>query len=431
MKEKLIIKGGKPLKGEVTVSGGKNPAVAVIPAALLCDGVCYIENLPEIEDVYIYIKMMRELGADVEFKDNTMRVDASSIHNHRVPVNLATRMRASYYLMGVLLARFGKAEVPFPGGCDIGARPMDQHLKGLRALGAKIELKRGVYVCEGKNLQGTEIYMDVSSVGATINIMLVAAKSEGITTIVNAAREPHIVDLANFLSSMGAVVKGAGTTTIRIQGRKHLHNCRYSILPDQIETGTWMAAAAATGGDITIRRCIPYHMEAVSAKLTEMGVKVIEGEDYLRVVGKGRPRPAQIKTLPYPGFPTDLQQPFAVLQAIATGTSTIIETVFESRFRYTEELVRMGANISVNGEVAVITGVEKLWGTDVKATDLRAGAAMLVAGLMADGETTISNVFYIDRGYEKLEEKLKSLGADVKRVKAHGSDEEDDPAGCL
>lgn len=431
MKEKLIIKGGKPLKGEVTVSGGKNPAVAVIPAALLCDGVCYIENLPEIEDVFIYIKMMRELGADVEFKDNTMRVDASSIHNHRVPVNLATRMRASYYLMGVLLARFGKAEVPFPGGCDIGARPMDQHLKGLRALGTKIELKRGVYVCEGKNLKGTEIYMDVSSVGATINIMLVAAKSEGITTIVNAAREPHIVDLANFLSSMGAVVKGAGTNTIRIQGRKHLHNCRYSILPDQIETGTWMAAAAATGGDITIRRCIPYHMEAVSAKLTEMGVKVIEGEDYLRVVGKGRPRPAQIKTLPYPGFPTDLQQPFAVLQAIATGTSTIIETVFESRFRYTEELVRMGANISVNGEVAVITGVEKLWGTDVKATDLRAGAAMLVAGLMADGETTISNVFYIDRGYEKLEEKLKNLGADVKRIKVHGSDEEDDPAGCL
>jgi UDP-N-acetylglucosamine 1-carboxyvinyltransferase len=430
LQEKLIIKGGKPLKGEVTVSGGKNPAVAVIPAALLCDGVCYIENLPEIEDVLIYIKMMRELGADVEFKDNVMRVDASSINNHKVPIQLATRMRASYYLMGVLLARFGKAEVPFPGGCDIGARPMDQHLKGLRALGAKIELKRGVYVCEGKNLKGTEVYMDVSSVGATINIMLVAAKSEGITTIVNAAREPHIVDLANFLSSMGAVVKGAGTNTIRIQGRKKLHSCRYSILPDQIETGTWMAAAAATGGDITIRGCIPYHMEAVSAKLTEMGIKVIEGEDYLRVIGTGRPHPVQIKTLPYPGFPTDLQQPFAVLQSVATGTSTIIETVFESRFRYTEELVRMGANISVNGEVAVITGVEKLWGTDVKATDLRAGAALLVAGLMADGETTISNVFYIDRGYEKLEQKLINLGADVSRIKTRGSSDEDDPAAC-
>jgi len=430
--EKLVIKGGKPLKGEVTVSGGKNPAVAIIPAALLCDGICYIENLPEIEDVYLLIKMMEDLGADVKFKNHTMRVDASCIHNHKVPVKLATQMRASYYLMGVLLGRFGKAEVPFPGGCDIGARPMDQHLKGLRALGAKIELKRGVYVCEGENLHGCEVYMDVSSVGATINIMLAAAKTDGITTIVNAAKEPHIVDLANFLSSMGAVVKGAGTNTIRIQGAPHMHDCRYSILPDQIETGTWMAAAAATGGDITIHGCIPYHMEAVSAKLTEMGARVIEGEDYLRVIGNGRPKPAHIKTLPYPGFPTDLQQPFSVLQAVASGTSTVIETIFESRFRHTEELVRMGANISVNGDVAVITGVENLWGTEVKATDLRAAAALIVAGLIADGETFISNMHHIDRGYEKLDEKLKTLGADVRRIKIkdNGNGNEDTSNGC-
>ena len=420
LQEKLLIKGGCPLKGEVTVSGGKNPAVAIIPAALLCDGICYIENLPEIEDVFLLIKMMEDLGADVEFENHTMKVDASSIHNHKVPVALATRMRASYYLMGVLLARFGRAEVPFPGGCDIGARPMDQHLKGLRALGAKIELIRGVYICEGENLHGADVYMDVSSVGATINTMLLAAKSEGITTIVNAAREPHIVDLANFLSSMGAVVKGAGTNTIRIQGRQHLHDCRYSILPDQIETGTWMAVAAGTCGDITIHGCIPYHMEAVSAKLTEMGIKVIEGEDYLRVIGNGRPKPVHIKTLPYPGFPTDLQQPFTVLQSIASGTSTVIETIFESRFRHTEELVRMGANISVNGDVAVITGVDKLWGTEVRATDLRAAASLLVAGLMADGETIISNVDYIDRGYERIEDKLKSLGADVTRIQSGG-----------
>ena len=416
MEEKIVIKGGKPLIGEVTVSGGKNPAVAVIPAVLLCDGICEIENLPMINDVFVLRDMLQALGAKVEIKNHTMIVDCSGVDKWQAPQHLVRRMRASNYLMGALLGRFGRAEVAFPGGCDIGARAMDQHLKGLRALGATIDLKRGIFDCKADKLVGREIYMDIVSVGATINIMLAAAKAEGTTTIVNAAREPHIVDLANFLSSMGAKVKGAGTATIRIQGSQHLKGCRYSILPDQIETGTWMAAAAATKGDLTIKGCVPYHMESVSAKLMEMGINVIEGEDYLRVIGTDTIRPTHIKTLPYPGFPTDLQQPFTVLLSVAKGTSTVIETIFESRFRHTDELVRMGAQIQVNGDVAVITGVDALWGAEVTATDLRASAALIVAGLMAEGTTTISNVRYIDRGYEGIDEKLRELGVDIQRV---------------
>jgi len=416
LEEKLIINGGKPLVGEVGVSGGKNPAVAVIPAALLSDEVCIIENLPHIEDVYVLIEMMEALGAKVQFDKGVMTIDPTGVDKHVAPVNLVRRMRASYYLIGALLGRFGKAEVAFPGGCDIGSRPMDQHMKGFRSLGAEIDLKGGIYQCSANNLHGAEVYLDVVSVGATINIMLAAARAEGVTTIVNAAREPHIVDLANFLSSMGAVVKGAGTATIRIQGKKYLKGCRYSILPDQIETGTWMVAAAATQGDITIRNCVPYHMESVSAKLLEIGANVIEGEDYLRVIGNGKPRPATITTLPYPGFPTDLQQPFTALLSVANGTSMIIETIFESRFRHTDELLRMGANIQVNGEVAVIKGVDELWGAEVSATDLRAAAALIVAGLMAKGTTTISNLKYIDRGYENIDYKLQLLGADIERV---------------
>lgn len=415
MENKIVINGGKPLIGEVTVSGGKNPAVAIIPAALMCDGVCYIENIPIIEDVIVLKKMMEQLGADVSIENNVMRVDPTGAKEWIVPDDLAREMRASYYLIGTLLAKFGKAQVAFPGGCDIGSRPMDQHLKGLRSLGAEIELERGVYICKADKLKGCEIYMDIASVGATINIMLAAAKAEGTTVIVNAAREPHIVDLANFLSAMGASVKGAGTSTIRIKGASELKGCRYSILPDQIETGTWMAVAAATRGDITIKGCVPYHMESVSAKLAEMGVEVIEGEDYLRVKGINRPKAAHIQTLPYPGFPTDLQQPFSVILSIAQGTSMVIETIFEARFRHIDELRRMGANIQISGDVAVITGVESLSGAEVMASDLRAGAALIVAGVMAQGTTIISNTKYIDRGYEDIVEKLKSVGADIKR----------------
>ena len=416
MEEKLVIHGGKRLVGEVTVSGGKNPAVAVLPATLLSSGVCTIDNLPMIEDVLVLKKMLEALGAVVEFREGSMRVDARPVNNYRAPAELVRRMRASSYLMGTLLGRFGRAEVGFPGGCDIGQRPMDQHIKGFRALGASVNLMRGVYECTAEKLVGAEIYLDIVSVGATINIMLAAAKAQGTTTIVNAAKEPHVVDLASFLNAMGARIKGAGTDTIRIQGVKELHGANYSILPDQIETGTWMAIAAATGGDITIRGCVPYHMESVSAKLVEMGMEVIEGEDYLRVIGHGRPRPANIKTLPYPGFPTDLQQIFSVLLSVGSGTSMITESIYESRFRYVDEVRRMGAQIRLEDRIAVIEGVDGLWGAPVTATDLRAGAALIVAGLMADGTTTISNVKYIDRGYERIDRKLNALGADIERV---------------
>ena len=416
MESKIIINGGKPLKGEVTVSGGKNSAVAIIPAALMCDDICYIENIPLIEDVLVLKKMMEKLGAKVTIEGNTMMVDPTEVSNWIVPDELAREMRASYYLMGTMLAKFGKAQVAFPGGCNIGSRPMDQHIKGLTALGAKIELKAGVYSCEADELRGCEIYMDVSSVGATINVMLAAARGKGTTIIVNAAREPHIVDLANFLSAMGATVKGAGTPTIRIKGVPKLKSCRYSILPDQIETGTWMAIAAASRGDITIKGCVPYHMESTSVKLAEMGVEVIEGEDYIRVRADKRPKAVHVQTLPYPGFPTDLQQPFSVILSTAEGTSMVIETIFESRFRHVDELRRMGANIQISGDVAVITGVESLSGADVIASDLRAGAALIVAGVMAQGTTVISNTKYIDRGYEGIVEKLKSVGADVHRT---------------
>ena len=416
IEEKLVLRGGKRLVGEVYVSGGKNPAVAVLPATLLSNDICTIDNLPMIEDVIVLKQMLEALGAKVELTEGSMRVDPRSVNSYKAPVELVRRMRASNYLIGVLLGRFGKAEVGFPGGCDIGQRPMDLHLKGFRALGAKVNLMRGVYICEADKLVGSEIYLDVTSVGATINIMLAATKAQGTTTIVNAAKEPHVVDLASFLNSMGARIKGAGTDTIRVKGVQTLHGCSYSILPDQIETGTWMAIAAATGGDITIRNCVPFHMEAVSAKLIEMGMEVIEGEDYLRVIGHGRPRPANIKTLPYPGFPTDLQQIFAVLLSVGSGTSMITENIFESRFRYIDEIRRMGASVRLEDRIAVIEGVDGLWGAPVTATDLRAGAALIVAGLMADGVTTISNVKFIDRGYERIVEKLKALGADIQRV---------------
>ncbi len=420
MEERLVINGGRTLHGSVEVSGGKNTAVAVIPAALLCDEPCVIEHVPDIEDVHVLQRMMEWLGAKVEFRDHTITVDPRGVNRWDPPDELVSQMRASNYLLGILLSRFHKALVAPPGGCAIGTRPMDQHFKGFRCLNADVSIReKGRINLETDHLRGGEIYLDCPSVGATVNIMLAAVRAEGHTDIIGAAKEPHVVDLANFLNAMGGRVRGAGTDVIRIEGRRYLHGCTYSLLPDQIETGTWMAIAAATNSDFTITNCVPFHMESVTAKLIEMGYSVEEGDDTLRVTNPtGRkPRPVRIKTLPYPGFPTDMQQPFSVLMTVATGTSHIIETIFESRTGHVDYLRRMGASIYQEDNITIIEGVEKLWGTQVAATDLRAGAAMVIAGLMADGETTISNVKYIDRGYDHLTEKLLSLGADICRVR--------------
>ncbi len=415
---RLNIRGGKRLEGNIRVSGGKNASVALIPAALLAGEPCVLENVPDIQDVRVLLKILREVGAKVEFAGDTLTVDGSTMNTHAATSPTMHRMRASYYLLGVLLGMFGRASIASPGGCDIGARPIDQHIKGLKALGADIENKDGVLsaVAE-KGVHGAEIYLDVYSVGATINIMLAAVLGEGRTVITNAAKEPHIVDLANFLNAMGAYVRGAGTDIIRIKGVPKLHGCYHSVIPDQIETGTLMIAAAATCGDVLIEGAIPAHMEAISAKLLEMGVRVKEGEDLIAVQSDGRHRAVSIKTLPYPGFPTDLQQPFAALLTTAKGKGVITETIFESRFRYVTELARMGADISQVGRFAYIEGVSRLTGALVDACDLRAGAALVVAGLMAEGETRIREVHYIDRGYENFERKLVALGADIERVR--------------
>lgn len=419
--EKLRICGGKRLKGRVRVSGAKNAAVAILPAALLTEETCIIDHLPYIDDVKVLAEILSELGAEVKLDSNgKISIDAADIKEYRVHYDLARRMRASYYLLGVLLGRFGKAEVSYPGGCEIGTRPIDQHIKGFEALGAKVELEHGVIKAYADKLVGNEIYLDVVSVGATINIMLAAVKAEGVTTIVNAAKEPHVVDVANFLNRMGANVKGAGTDVIRIKGVDKLYGCEYTIIPDQIEAGTFMIAAAATGGDVIVDNVIPKHLEAVTAKLLEMGVEVIEGEDSIRVIARGRPRKVNIKTQPYPGFPTDLQQPMSALLTIAEGTSIITENVWESRFKHLEELARMGAKVKVEDRIAIIEGVDHLTGAPVVASDLRAGAALVIAGLIARGVTEISNVKYIDRGYEKIEEKLVRLGADICRVDSNG-----------
>ena len=415
MEEKIIIRGGKPLIGEVTVSGAKNSAVAVIPAALLSDGICTIENLPDIEDVNVLRRMLSEMKAKVEFQDDTMVIDPSGVDTWRTPADLVHRMRASNYMMGALLARFGKAEVAFPGGCDIGERPMDQHIKGLTMLGTHIELKRGIYFCQADRLTGAEVYLDVVSVGATINIMLAAARAEGTTTIVNAAKEPHVVDLANFLGAMGARIKGAGTDTIRIRGVEKLRGGSYTVIPDQIETGTLMIAAAATRGDVAVRGTIPTHMESLIAKLLEMGVQVNSMDDVIRVRIRQGHRSIRLSTQEYPGFPTDLQQPMSALLTRATGHSEVIENIFDNRFRHLDEMRRMGAKVMISGKTAYIEGVPELRGAPVIAGDLRGGAALVIAGLMAKGETEVYNPGYIDRGYEHLEEKLRALGADVHR----------------
>ena len=412
----LCIRGGNRLVGEVTINGAKNAAVAILPAALLVDGLCEIENLPYIDDVVKIKDAMEELGAVTSFIDHhTLKVDASTLYNHEATKDYIGNIRASYYLLGALLGRFKKAEVCMPGGCNFGVRPIDQHIKGFEALGAKVIVENGMIKAYAERLVGTKIYLDVVSVGATINIMLAAVLAEGTTIIENAAKEPHVVDVANFLNMMGAEVKGAGTDVIRIKGVEKLMGGKYSTIPDQKEAGTYMIAAAITGGDVYVRNIIPEHMYSVSLKMMEMGIEIEEGDDYVRVVAPTELRATNVKTLPHPGFPTDLQPQMVALLSVANGTSTVIEGVWDNRFQYIDQLKRTGAKIKVDGRMAVVEGATKLSGAKVTATDLRAGAALVIAALRAEGETTIKNIKYIDRGYEAIEEKLTALGADITR----------------
>ena len=414
-KERMLITGGHALEGQVRVSGGKNTAVAVIPATLLSDEPCTIENLPDIEDVHALADILVELGAKVDYEPGKcMHVDPRPAEGTEVSYRNAQRLRASYYLLGALLGRSGKAKVPTPGGCEIGSRPVDQHLKGFRSIGADAGEIGGMLTAEG-TLTGGDVFFDMVTVGGTVNVMLAAVKAKGQTFIYNAAKEPHIVDLANFLNSMGAKIKGAGTDIIRIRGVQRLHGSTYAVIPDQIETGTLMIAAAATGGDVIIDGCIPTHMDALSAKLLEMGVKVTDGDEAIRVHVVGPRRAINVKTQVYPGFPTDLQQPMSALLTTAKGTSLVTETIFEQRFRHLDEIRRMGAHVRVMDRTAIIEGVPELYGAPMTASDLRAGAALIVASLMARGTSEIYEPGYIDRGYEHIEEKLRSLGAEIRR----------------
>jgi len=415
--DKFVINGDKKLYGEVTVSGAKNAAVAILPATLLTKGVCTIENIPDVKDINYLIDVLSRLGAKVErLSRNSVKIDASGNISTVADFEVLNHMRASYYIVGALLGRFGEADVSMPGGCNFGERPVDLHKKGFMALGAEVNVSGVFHAKAEKPLHGANIYLDTVSVGATINIMIAAVLAEGVTVIENVAKEPHIVDVANFLNSMGANVKGAGTDVIRITGVKELKNSvTYSLIPDQIEAGTFMVAAAGAGGDVLIKNVIPKHMEATSAKLEEMGITVHEFSDSIRIISDGVIGKANLKTLPYPGFPTDMQPIAVALLTVAKGTSIVTEGVWENRFQYVNELRRMGAHITVNGRMAVIEGVDHLTGATVKATDLRAGAAMVVAGLMAKGRTTVRDIKYIDRGYEHFAEKLRALGADIQR----------------
>ncbi len=416
--EKLIIKGNTRLKGDVIISGAKNAAVAILPATLLINGICTIDNLPNISDVKISCEILEKLGAKIDWKSpNEITIDTRNICCAKAPLDMTSKFRASYYLIGSLLGRCKSAEVGLPGGCNLGARPIDQHIKGFEALGAVVDVNKGKISASAKKLTGTSIYMDIVSVGATINIMLASVLAEGTTIIDNAAKEPHIVDVANFLNTMGADIRGAGTDVIKINGVKELvGNSSYSIVPDQIEAGTFMFAAVASRGDITIRNCITKHLESIPAKIIEMGANVDANGDKLRVWTNKRPNKATIKTLPYPGFPTDLQPQAGVCLSIANGTSIINESIWESRFQYTSELNKMGAKITPQGKSAVFEGVKSLSAAPVYATDLRAGAALIIAGIIADGETELYNLHHIDRGYENIEEKFRKLGANIKRV---------------
>ncbi len=415
--DNFVINGGHELFGEVNISGAKNAAVAIIPAAILADDLVRIENIPQISDVQLIIEILDRMGAQIKLiNKNTIEIDTSNISYQSVPYELTSHFRASYYLIGAMLGRFNQAEVAMPGGCNFGVRPIDQHIKGFEMLGADIDIIDGMVSANADKLMGTSIYMDVVSVGATINIMLAAVKARGLTIIENAAKEPHIVDLANFLNSMGADVRGAGTDVIKIRGVEKMHGCTYSIIPDQIEAGTYMVAAAACGGDVLIKNVIPKHLESISAKLEEAGAEVIEYDDAVRVTRFKNLTKCNVKTMPHPGFPTDMQPQMAVLLSIAQGTSILSESVWDNRFQYVGQLLRMGADIQVDGKVAVIVGKEKLTGVTVKATDLRAGAAMIIAGLVADGTTVVEDIAYVDRGYEDVVEKFASLGADIKRA---------------
>ena len=415
--EQYVIKGGNPLYGEVEIGGAKNAALAILAAAIMTDETVTIDNLPNVRDINVLLQAIEEIGAHVERVDiHKVKINGSFIRGVNVDNEFIRRIRASYYLIGALLGKYKHAEVALPGGCDIGSRPIDLHMKGFRSMGADIDIAHGLVIARAKELKGTHIYMDKVSVGATINIMMAAAMADGKTVIENAAKEPHVVDVANFLNSMGANIRGAGTDVIRIVGVEKLHATEYSVIPDQIEAGTFMFAVAAAGGNVLVKNVIPKHLEATTAKLLEVGCQVEEFDDSVRVISDGHLKHSQVTTLPYPGFPTDMQPQMAVLLGIAEGTSTVTESIFENRFKYVDELTRMGADIKVESNIAIISGVKRYTGARVNAPDLRAGAALVIAGLAAEGITVVDDIYYIQRGYEALEEKLTKIGAKIARV---------------
>ncbi len=421
--EQYIIKGGSPLVGEVDISGAKNAALGILAAAIMTDDPVTIDNLPDVMDINVLLEAMESIGVRVDRRSrHTVVLDSSNIGDVSVDYEYIKKIRASYYLIGALLGKYKKSEVPLPGGCNIGSRPIDLHIKGFKALGAKVSIRNGFIIARADNLRGSHIYLDTVSVGATINIMMAASMAEGRTIIENCAREPHVVDVANFLNSMGANIRGAGTDVIRIRGVSKLHGTDYSIIPDQIEAGTFMFAAAATRGDVMVKNVIPKHLEATSAKLLEIGCEVEEFDNAVRVVSSKRLKSTNVKTLPYPGYPTDMQPQIGVTLALARGTSIVTESIFENRFKYMDELTRMGADVRVEGNTAIITGKDKLTGARITAPDLRAGAALVIAGLAAEGITTIDDITYIQRGYEAFDEKLRSLGAEIERI---GSEQEE------
>ena len=417
--EQYAVRGGVHLVGEVEIGGAKNAALGILAGALMADDVVEIENVPDLSDTNVMLDALKSLGAYVEKIDrHTVRINGSTVHSVALDNDSIKKIRGSYYFAGALLGKYHSAEVALPGGCNIGSRPVDQHIKGFRALGATVEIERGCMVCEANHLEGSHIYLDVVSVGATINVMLAAVLASGQTYIENAAKEPHVVDVANFLNSMGASIKGAGTDVIRIKGVSHLHGTRYSIIPDQIEAGTFMLAAAITKGDVLIKNVIPKHLESITSKLKEIGCDVNEEDDTIRVMASRPFRHTQVKTLPYPGFPTDMQPQIVVALGLAEGTSIVVESIFENRFRYVDELTRLGANIRVEGNTAIIEGVSKYTGANIAAPDLRAGAALVVAGLAAEGVTVVDDIFYVERGYEDFVEKLRGLGANIQKIES-------------